>query len=220
MKTVLYSALFGSYHSGFLPLPDIGIDAYAFTDKAENAAAGWKTVVMPFPDKDVHPRMQAKWFKLFPHELFPEYDVSIWIDAGWRTVNRNVASEMCPYVENQPLCFFPHRRNKTLLDELYETMALKKYAGLPCPSQVAEYYANGYDDQIGIVECTSLLRRHNEQEVKDFDECWWKQCRLWTYADQLSAPYLLWRQEIPFNLYPFNLDQQSWFRIAEWRGDI
>ncbi len=220
MKIVLYTALYGGYHSKFLPLPDIGIDAYAFTDNPDAAAPGWQTVVVSFPDKDMHPRMQAKWFKMHPHELFPEYDVSIWIDAGWRVVNTRIAEEMPAYLGDANICFFPHRRNKTLLDELYETMGINKYVGLPCPTQVAYYYSAEYKDESGVLECTSLLRRHNEENIKQFNKAWWKQCRKWTYADQISAPYLLWDFNVKFNKYPFNLDQQTWFRIAEWRGDI
>jgi hypothetical protein len=218
-RAVIYTALFGDYHQRLVPLPDIGIDAVAFTDDIVKAAPGWKTVVVPFPDKTIHPRMQAKWFKLFPHELFPEYDVSIWIDAGWLTVNRNVAVEMTPFLKETNICFFPHRRNQTLLEELYETMALEKYKMLPCPSQVAAYYADGYKDENEIVECTSLLRRHNEADVKRFNAAWWKECRKWTYADQLSAPYVLWKERVNYTRYPFTLDGQSWFRIHEWRGD-
>ncbi len=219
MSTVLYTALYGGYHGKFLPLPDIGIEAYAFTDNPAAAASGWKTVVVPFPDKGVHPRMQAKWFKLFPHELFPDHDVSIWIDAGWNTVNTRVAEEIPGYLGEHNLCFFPHRRNQTLLDELYETMAIPKYIGLACPSQVAAYYTEGYADENAILECTVQLRRHHEKDTIRFNEAWWKECRQWSYADQLSCPYVLWKEQIAYSKYPFNLDQQTWFRIAEWRGD-
>jgi hypothetical protein len=181
MKVVLYTALYGNYHSKFNALPDLGIDAYAFTDNPDAAAPGWETVVVPFPDKDMHPRMQAKWFKMHPHELFPDYNVSIWLDAGWHVTNHNLVSEMLPYVERTNLCFFPHPRNKNLLNELYETMGLEKYKMLPCPSQVAEYYADGYKDENGIVECTSLLRCHNFINVQNFNEAWWRECRKWTF---------------------------------------
>lgn len=217
MKVVIYSALYGGYHSKFNPLPNLGIDAYAFTDNPEAAAGGWKTVVVSFPDKDMHPRMQAKWFKCFPHELFPQYDVSIWIDAGWNTVS---IDGMVEHLGANNLCFYVHPRNKTLLNELYETMGLEKYKMLPCPSQVASYYQDGYNDESGIVECTSLLRRHNEADAKRFNEAWWNECKRWTFCDQLSAPYLLWKQQVNYSTFPFYLSGQHWFRLKDWRGDI
>lgn len=217
MKVVLYTALYGNYHSKFNALPDLGIDAYAFTDNPEAAASGWQTVVVPFPDKDMHPRMQAKWFKCFPHELFPDYDVSIWIDAGWFTTNLDGITD---YLKESNLCFYPHPRNKNLLNELYETMGLEKYKMLPCPSQVTDYYMDGYQDENGILECTSLLRRHNEPDVKRFNEAWWRECRKWTFCDQLSAPYVLWKQQVNYSKFPFSLSGQNWFRLKEWRGDV
>jgi hypothetical protein len=217
MKVVLYTALYGNYHSKFNALPDLGIDAYAFTDHPGTAASGWQTVEVPFPDKYAHPRLQAKWFKMFPHELFPQYDVSIWIDAGWNTVS---VDGMVEHLGNNNLCFYPHPRNKNLLNELYETMGLEKYKMLPCPSQVADYYADGYQDENGILECTSLLRRHNESDVKRFNEAWWRECRKWTFCDQLSAPYVLWKEQVNYSKFPFSLSGQNWFRLKEWRGDI
>lgn len=222
-RLVIFSALYGDYLHGFHALPNLDIDAYAFTDNIKNAAEGWRTMYMPCP-KDVHPRLQAKWFKMFPHKLFPEYEYSLWIDAGWKWTGDQIVAhtfqQFFPsYLKENALCFLPHRRNKNLQEELYETMGLEKYVGLPAPSQVASYYADGYKDENGIIEGTMILRKHNHPDAVRFNEAWWCENKKWTYCDQLSAPYVLWKEKIDFSLFPFNLSEQRYFSIAEWRGD-
>jgi hypothetical protein len=161
--------------------------------------------------------MQAKWFKVFPHLLFPEADVSIWIDAGWK-VRR--LDGLMDHLDDTGLCFFPHRWHSTLRQELEATLALPKYAGLPVKEQVEHYFASGFQDTEGIVECTSLLRAHHNPNVIRFCELWWEEQLRWTPCDQLSAPYVLWAGKIAHTKFPMTLAEQTWFTLLQWRGDL
>jgi hypothetical protein len=164
--------------------------------------------------------MQAKFFKLNPHECLRDYDVSVWVDASLRVHSPHLVQDLARYVTAEaPVAFFPHRWRTTLADELAAHLPLRKYAGLPIREQVASYFAEGYAEQTPLLECTCIVRRHNDRAVRELDEAWWGENQRWTYADQLSLPYVLWKLGTPYTQLPFNLDEQPWFKWATWRDD-
>lgn len=216
-SVVVYTALFGGYYPAIPPAPDLGCPAVALTDDPDLAAPGWQVEVAErWVDTD--PRMQAKWFKLHPHELFPDHEASIWLDAGWQIVNPNFARECAAYLKDAPAVFYPHRWRTTVRAELAASTH-PKFAGLPLAEQVESYFAQGFPDERGLLECTSLLRRHHEGEIVALDHAWWAECERWSHADQLSLPFLLWRLATPYAVFPFNLEGQPWFRLCYWRDD-
>jgi hypothetical protein len=160
--------------------------------------------------------MAAKWPKLHPHRLFPDADVSIWIDAGWQA---HASLLQClEYLNGAGQVFYPHRWRRTVREELAATTH-PKYAGLPLAEQVNTYYGLGYADQVPLLECTSIARRHHDQAVAALNEAWWAECLRWTPADQLSLPFLLWATGAPYSRYPFTLAGQQWLTLRRWRDD-
>ena len=230
MRVCLYTALYGDYDVLRPVMPQAWddpstssghADCIAFTDRSSNAE-GWQVIVTPRPEP--HPRMQAKYFKLNPHECLRDYDLSVWVDASLRVHSPHPVRDLARYVNpstgsGAPVAFFPHRWRTTLADELAAHLPLRKYAGLPIREQVASYFADGYAEQTPLLECTCIVRRHNDRAVVALDEAWWGECRRWTYADQLSLPYVLWKLGTPYTRLPFNLDEQPWFKWATWRDD-
>jgi hypothetical protein len=215
VKAVIYTALHGPYFADIPPAPRLGVPCIAYTDRPMRAP-GWDVRVTIRPE--TAPRLRAKWFKLNPHHLFPQYDVSIWVDAGWQIVNPRFAVECAAYLGAAPAVFYPHRWRTTIRAEVAE-YTTPKFDGVPVQAQAAAYLESGYPDDIPLLECTSLLRRHNDRRVVALDEAWWHECLDWTHADQLSLPYLLWKLGTPYSRFPFNLSEQPWIRLVNWRAD-
>jgi hypothetical protein len=223
MRVCLYTALYGDYDTLRPVMPqawdDGRADCLAFTDQVRpgDRAEGWQVIVTPRPE--AHPRMQAKFFKLNPHKCLRDYDLSVWVDASLRVHSPHLVRDLARYVKESAVAFFPHRWRTRLADELAAHLPLRKYAGLPIREQVASYFAEGYAEQTPLLECTCIVRRHNDRAVRELDEAWWGENQRWTYADQLSLPYVLWKLGTPYTQLPFNLDEQPWFRWATWRDD-
>jgi len=216
MKVVLYSAMTGGYDT-IKPLPDnLGCDTFLFVEQPVEAKNWGVRVVVK---RNMHPRMRAKWYKLHPHLCFRSYDASVWIDSSVLVTNPDFVREAVAYLEKEPMVFFPHRWRTRIDEEAEESLKIPKYWGLPLREQVASYYADGYQDQVRLVECTCLIRLHNDERVVAFNEAWWKENETWSYADQLSAPYLLWKMKTPFAYLPFTIAEQKWFQITTWRAD-
>jgi len=226
MRVCLFTALYSDYDV-LRPVMSQAwegghADCIAFTDR-EVHAEGWQVIVTPRPES--HPRLQAKYFKLNPHECLRDYDLSVWVDASLRVHSPHLVQDLSKYVSaDSPAAFFPHRFRATLADELAAHLPLRKYAGLPIREQVASYVEQGFRDQVAMLECTCIVRRHHDPRVVELDRDWWHECRRWTYADQLSLPFLLWKLGTPYTRLPFNLAPgqaggQHWFRWATWRDD-
>ena len=216
MTACVYTSLMGHYFDRVPPVVGQGVPCVCFTDDPRLAAPGWDVRVVERPEAT--PRLKAKWFKLNPHECLPEYDVSIWIDAGWAIHSLWFAREALAYLNGCPAVFYPHRWHQTIQQELAASVH-PKMRDYPLGQQVRSYLEAGMPADMPILECTSLVRRHHDPAVVDLDVCWWEENLKWSECDQLSLPYVLWKTQAPYSLFPFNLSGQPWFRLVNWRAD-
>lgn len=215
---VVYTALFGGYHPGLKPPPaGLGADCVAFTDDPGLSAPGWD-VRLVLTRGGLHPRLAAKEFKLLPHVHLASYETSIWVDAGLEIVSPDLPAA-AGYMNGVNAVFFPHRHRQSVARELVAHFGLTKYRGLPLAEQVGAYQAEGFPDNLGLLECPCLVRRHNEPAIVALDDAWWAENCRWSYADQLSLPYVLWKLGTPHARFPFDLDHQPWLRWWTWRDD-
>lgn len=216
VNAVLYSALYGHYFDRLPPVYGQGVDCVCFTDDPALDAPGWDVRVVE--RTEATPRLRAKWFKLNPHLALPEYDASIWIDAGWMVRSSRFAREALGYLDGRPAVFFPHRWHKNIRQELAASTHPKMRA-YPLAEQVNSYLAEGMPEDMPIMECTSLVRRHNDPALVDLANCWWEENLKWSECDQLSLPFVLWKTQAPYGVFPFDLSGQPWFRLVNWRAD-
>lgn len=219
MRAVVYTALFGDYIPLSPLFPHLGCDCVAFTDSQKDLSVeGWE--VRPTWSPYSNPRMQAKYFKMHPHILFPEHEVSIWVDASVLIDSPRFAEEAVSYLGEKPLLFFRHSSRTDIDTELAAHLALPKYRDIAprLQAQVQHYHRVGFHEEF-LMECTCLVRRHNDPEAVKFDRAWWEENVIWSYADQLSCPFVLWEQHTPFAVFPFTLAGQKWFRIIGQRSD-
>lgn len=65
------------------------------------------------------------------------------------------------------------------------------------------YQTDGFEDDIGFVDGSVILRRNNEK-VKKFNEIWWEN---FYKRDQLSMMYAIWKSGVKFKAVP---EQSEW----------
>ena len=59
----------------------------------------------------------------------------------------------------------------------------------------------------GLSENSILIRRHNKIEVKNIMNRWWKEIISHSHRDQLSLPYVCWKNR--FNFFMTNEDKRK-----------
>jgi len=215
MSTVVFTANFGNYVP-LNPPPPLGVPCIAFTDGPQNVY-GWDARLIELHGDT--PRLQAKWPKMHTHELFPEHDIAIWIDAGCRIARADFAQVMSDALGDAPMVFFPHRWRKSIYPEALETLALPKYNGLPVIAQGQAYRTEGYPDTLGLSECTCFAVRIHDPCTLRFMEAWWAEQLKWTPCDQLSWPYVVWKTDTPVKWMPYDFAHQDLFDWVTWRAD-
>ncbi len=59
--------------------------------------------------------------------------------------------------------------------------------------QIDKYKSEGFPEHFGMREFTIIARKHNDAELIGFMEQWWKEVNEHTMRDQISFPYILWK---------------------------
>jgi len=226
-KICIYTAVFGGYD----PLrsavkQSLPTDFVCFTDRIGIGRSKPWIVRRSIAKPSMSPRMQAKWFKMHAHKLFPNgaplvsfwpfkhrrYDFTIWIDASLEVTSPTFAAEVISQVGSSGLAVFPHPDRDCIFDEAVASSHWAKYKGQNLSEQAAAYRAEGYPAHNGLVAAGILVRDVNAPNLPGLDEAWWEENLRWTYQDQLSLPVVWWRAGQRFSVINAGLWTNSWFR--------
>lgn len=91
-----------------------------------------------------------------------------------------------------------------------------QYRDEPLLEQVASYLEQGMPEHFGLWAAGCVARRHTER-MRDFGDAWLSEMARWSVQDQVSLPYLLWRDGITpgtFGLDQFDNDLVAWLPHA------
>jgi len=156
--------------------------------------------VLCFTEKDFDkfklPVMNAKIFKVLSHK-FIDADISIWIDGNMRLkVSKEELVEK--FLGDNDMAVFKHARTKHVYDEARELRRMLKDQTEIIDEQMEKYKAEGFDGGM-LCDCSMLIRRRTEP-VARFNEQWWAEISRYSYRDQLSFPYVLWKTGLKVNI--------------------
>ncbi len=203
MHAVVYTAIFGGYDTLKQPPPqDEPCDFICFTDgKMPSRVGAWRVIHVKTNHK-VHPRLQAKRFKILSHKIFAgvryalfsfrrRVDLSIWIDASLQITSSTFVKDMRNKLSDGDWAMFVHPDRDCIYEEALASIPMRKYQRLPILSQV-ETYRSVVRPHSGLYACTVIVRREPSTErLKRVHMLWWEENVNWTYQDQLSLPFVL-----------------------------
>ena len=139
---VVYTSIFGGYDR-LKPQPEIpGVDFVCFTDDPSLEAPPWN-VLVEHPRYE-HPRMSAKYYKLFPHEVFPKNPLTVWIDGSVTIKRADFPQAFLSHLNESGMALLPHPDRNDIYDEAELSIKMRKYFDQPILEQVAHYRAKGY----------------------------------------------------------------------------
>ncbi|SEA44501.1 glycosyltransferase domain-containing protein [Alkalimonas amylolytica] len=219
-KIVVYTAIAGDYDKLLAPeLIEDGVDYVCFTDNPDLTSDLWQ--LRPFTPKEYKfaqqdPVRLARRVKVLPHEHFPDYEYSIWMDANLTLRGSvkeliNIGLETCHLatwqMPERVLCTYQQaealiKGNYDAADVIREQMT--KYRLLGFPEMNAEL------DQHGVMTCV-LVRKHMEPELMRAMYDWWAEIALHSRRDQLSFHYIAWKNQLKYYLYDGNARDNRFF---------
>jgi hypothetical protein len=172
-----------------------GMEFVYFTDFKKPDLDGWN-VVVDNKMRSSDPRMQAKWFKLHSHELFPDQK-SMWMDSHY-SVKAPLNREFDATTEFSPLTLFKHYY-PNVLREFSTMMRRRKMWNDQIEKQMEQYVREGFPME-SLLYRGAMIVRH--PEAKEFNLKWWDELHKHKHPrDQLSMPYAIWRTGVGVTVF-------------------
>lgn len=193
-KIAVYTAIIGKYDTLEEPkFVSPYCDYFIFTDADVPTKSIWKKRSLP-TSKDyleLNNYQRAKYFKIFPHKLFSEYDYTIWVDG-----NITIMGDLVPFVDrmgSKAMAEFKHPNNDCIYEEAYSIVSQGKSQGHDVRKQIEQYKKEGFPVHYGLFENSFIVRKHNSEKCIYLMDMWWNQMKQYTWRDQLSLSYVLWK---------------------------
>jgi hypothetical protein len=194
-RVVIYTALAGGYDV-LLPSPFVDAEAryVLLTDRRPLIRGAWEVRPLPPEVRGMDPGAANRWCKFFPHRIFGDADLSVYVDANVRQV-----SSFRPYIEEllesgRDIGLFAHRCRRSIREE-YERC---RQVGKIGPDE-AELYLRRMETYL---ECSDrfpelfsensvILRDHRSPRLQAAMEAWWSEFERGIRRDQISLPWVL-----------------------------
>ncbi|WP_161555910.1 glycosyltransferase domain-containing protein [Mangrovicoccus ximenensis] len=219
-RRVVYTCLTNGYDRLIPPVDPVpGVDYVLFTDRPEEGRVkGWTTRPLMAPE-GLSPTLLARFHKSMPHKVIPEYDEALWVDS-----NISLTSSLTPFFEDvfggpENMIVFAHSDRDTVAAEAKTILASGRAKALnKVEGEVAGYFADGFPDDRGLIHTAVLARRHMQPDVITAMELWWKLMSEGSGRDQLSLPYVFWKQDLTVRMLPqdFTLGSPYFLRYPHW----
>jgi len=191
-------AIYGGYDL-IPPVPDGFDDCVLVTDHP--VRTGWRNVVEP---SGLHPRLAAKRPRVRP-DLYTDCEASVWMDGTAHLRDSRFAALSQEKLRDYELVVWDHPEGRNcFLEEAKHCFDWPKYADGPLLEQADHYLSEGMPRGFGLWATGCIARRHTDR-MKMFGDAWFDEMERWTIQDQVSLPYVVWKQRV--RIGTFGLDQ-------------
>lgn len=175
-----------------------GVDYICFTDDYNYKSDVWKIRVVEnrkFEDN----RLEVKYYKLFPHEVLPEYDVTIFFDSKlhlWGDFNDCLKS----FWDGMTMLYVPHPATNDIYDEINSCVCLGLITDSTASKISKVYVTQGMPKHNGLTDTCCIVRSKDDTEASNVCEKWMDMIMKYSSRDQLSFTYVCWKNKYRFNL--------------------
>lgn len=191
-RVVVYTGISGNYDTLRVPrVLDPGFDYVCFSDTPRSDLGVFE--IRPIPFRHADPVRMARYVKTHPHQLFPDHDVAIWMDAA--TI---IASDVRPLIARlaatgSPVGGIPHPRRHDVYGEAYLCARARKDDLVTIAAQVARYVAAGVPRGLAVPETSFMIWNLRHPAAAQVLDVWWAEIEAGSRRDQISFNYALWR---------------------------
>ena len=202
-ELIVYTAFTGDYDSiKEVEFKDDNTRYVCFTQNPNLESDTWEFIQME--DSILDDNRIAKQYKVFPHKYFPDYKYSFWIDASFKLVG-SIREYVSRYI-NSAMLTVVHPERDCIFDEAASSVQFPRYSNYSIQKQVNKYLNDGMPLHYGLPSLGALFRKHNDPQIMDLMEKWWREIINFTNQDQLSFTYLMWKN----NFHPSVASEYIW----------
>ena len=235
-KKVIYTAIFGDSH--YLHDPEVishEYDYICFTDSDYYKSDIWD--VKKVTSLYSHGGLNNRKYKVLPHRFLSNYEFSIYVDGDLKIISD--LDILAQKYKNNPLSVLDHSlcgvskgSNLNSRNCVYDEANFIKWLGDNHPrkhykdnidtifKQIERYQIERYPTKNGLARTSVIIRNHNNYEVINVMEDWWLGLKYWSKRDQLSFPYVCWKNNFNYNFISEDIDSNLWFKLMKkWRTE-
>lgn len=194
IKKVIYTILLGDYKLNEPTYINKDWSLICFTDQ-KFVSNNW-TIVHVESD---NPRKKAREIKIM-YNRFLDFDISIFIDAKFK-INCNLND----FIKNNlryDITLMKHNKRNCIYDEAKFCIDNKIGNKNNILDQINFYRKNNFPSNFGLYATGILIRKNTPATIK-FMNVWYKEIKRFSCRDQISFPYVLWKNPISIGTMPF-----------------
>ena len=197
MKRLIYTVNFGDYD--YLLEPEVitpGWDYVVVTDK-KDIDSKWTPYYF---NENLPGWLLARKPKILLNEFFPDYDISIFVDAMYRVntdLNKLIENKLSSYSD---IALPQHNERHCVYEEIEACFRCGKMSRDLADKIISKYKYEGLQPKGGLTQCGFMIRSHHRKNLDEFNRLWYQETKF-TTRDQISFMYICWK----YNLISYNL---------------
>lgn len=195
-KAVAYTCIINGYDQLHYPSEEIAekYDCVLISDRQPDELRTYKEWIdakdIIVSDKLDNTRIN-RYCKINAHKIFPHYYRSIYLDG-----NIQLKKNLDIFLENNNslgITVLSPSGYKDVYREASHKMNQTVENGDVISKQMEKYWSEGLPEYSGSWYCGILVRNHNSIICKKLMEEWWEEVVNYSKRDQLSLPYVIWK---------------------------
>lgn len=193
-RIVVYTCITGNYDKPIEPVyQPRNIDYVIITDSEVEPTSRWKKIDINSVEeiRNYDNTRKARYAKTHPHVFFPEYEYSIWVDSNFVVIGD--LSKFIKCVGKVPFASNWHPERNSIYREAVACKLKNKDKSDILDKQIEHYKQEGFPDDFGLIETNMIVRKHMDRCCMNLMEDWWTEMIKWSKRDQLSLPYVIWK---------------------------
>lgn len=193
-RIAVYSCIVGAYDNIIEPVyVEPGVRYFMFTDQTIPDDSAWEKIDIKTMDEYKslpHPTFNRK-IKVLQNEMLKDFDYTVYVDG-----NIEIVAGVSPLIEEMGNCDFGvhfHPKRDCIYDEAIAVKHLRRKFRGDMDSQLESYKSEGFPAHFGLYENSILIRDNRSKSTSVLMKQWWEEYCKYPTRDQLSLPYVLWK---------------------------
>ncbi len=190
-KITIYTCIIGDYDD-LKPQPKVrDCELICFTDREDLKSDEWEIRLL---DRSLDNAARlSRLPKILSHKFLADRRYTVWIDASGIILRDDFSDFVYSVLDKHPFSVLEHYHNDDIYHELRRCIDHGHDDAASMKTQVERYRQEGFPAQSGLAANGLIIRDHENEDVRTFNEMWWHELEGGSYRDQLSFPYVAWK---------------------------
>lgn len=194
---LIYTVITDNYNTLKEPKCDLeGWDLICFTDDPTLTSTTWQIEYIPEEFiKGLGPKKASRLFKILGCVFMREWEYEVYVDA-----NVTILKDPTPLLNpDYTIQVMKHPARKCIYEEGLAVQKYKFEENDLIIKQMNAYIEDKFPEKLGLGQNCVLIQYVDDNLLK-FQSAWWEEVKKWSYRDQLSFMYAIWKTDTKYNL--------------------